>query len=95
MSSWRTTADGTAKAGTDYVATSGIAVVPAGSTSVDVAVDTLVGATPGSTFSLDLDAPYSGVVTDAQAMATITGTATSTTTSAPTPTPSATPRFTG
>jgi len=50
------TRDGTAKAGTDYIATSGTATIPAGQTSVDIGVDILIANTD-KTFSLVITNP--------------------------------------
>ena len=50
------TRDGTAKAGTDYIATSGTATILAGQTSVDIGVDILI-ADSNKTFSLALSNP--------------------------------------
>lgn len=88
------TVDGTAKAGTDYTAESGTAIVPAGSSSVTVDVPTV--ARPGDQgarqFALEISTPAWGITVDSQGAGTIDDT--------PTPTTEpererVTPRFTG
>lgn len=58
------TANGTATAGDDYVATSGTVTFPAGATSAVIQVPTLTDLVPepDEAFSLDLSSPSSGVV---------------------------------
>lgn len=66
------TQDGTASAGSDYVASSGTIDIPASATGVEVRVPTLPGATVGSTFRLFI---YDGVylsISDHYAEATFT-----------------------
>jgi hypothetical protein len=68
------TADGTALAGSDYVATSGALTFPPGSTSGEISV-TVTGDRifePNETFTVNLSSPTNGVLSDAQAVATIT-----------------------
>jgi Calx-beta domain/FG-GAP-like repeat len=67
------TANGTASAGSDYTATSGVATFPMGSTTqpvtVPVAGDVLDEA--NETFSVNLTAPSGAVITDGQGVGTI------------------------
>ena len=68
------TVDGTATAGSDYVATSGDLVIPAGDTTGTVAV-TVTGDTevePDETFDLVLSSPINATISDATGTATIT-----------------------
>jgi hypothetical protein len=69
-----TTNDATATTGGDYAATSGTAVIPAGSTSITVDVPLLDDTTyEGSeTFTLDLSSPFNASTPDVQAVGTIT-----------------------
>lgn len=93
------TADGSAVAGTDYEASSGTVVIPAGSTSATVSVATF--ARPGDQgvreFTLEIDTPYWGLTATASAVGTIdeaSDATTTTTTRAATDVPVA-PRFAG
>lgn len=67
------TADGTATAGSDYVATSGTLAIPAGSTSVTfgVVVNGDTATEPNETFFVDLSNPTNATIADAQAVGTI------------------------
>lgn len=67
------TADGSAKAGSDYVAASGTATFPAGSTSQQVAVGIVGDATPETVegFSLVLSSPQGATLATSTAAATI------------------------
>ena len=67
------TADGTATAGTDYIAASGTATIPEGATSVTITVDVLGDTTtePDETFFVNLDAPVGVEIADAQGVGTI------------------------
>jgi large repetitive protein len=67
-------ATATATAGGDYTATSGTAVIPAGSTSTTVDVPLLDDSTyeGGETFTLDLSSPFNASTPDVQAVGTIT-----------------------
>ncbi len=67
------TADGTAKAGSDYTATSGTLTIPAGqrSATVSVPVSGDRGVESDETFGLNLTNPSTGTITDASAVATI------------------------
>ena len=69
-----TTGDGSATAGADFTATTGTAVIPAGSTSTAVDVPLLDDATyeGDETFTLDLSSPFNATTPDVQAVATIT-----------------------
>jgi hypothetical protein len=68
------TADGSARAPADYLASSGTAAIPAGSTSVKVSVqireDTLDE--PSESFTLNLSNPSGAPISDAQGRGTIT-----------------------
>ena len=93
-----TTTDGTALAGTDYVATAGTVVIPAGQTSVTVEVPTIVR--PGTQgvrlFNLFIDAPFWAQVADPTGIGTIDDQPTTTTTAPPAAAAVVvTPRFTG
>lgn len=68
-----TTHDGTAEAGTDYVATTSTVVIPAGETSVIVSVDAVGDTTPESdeNFSLEVVSVTGAVIGDGQGIATI------------------------
>lgn len=92
------TADGTAVAGTDYTATVGTAVIPAGQTSVAVTVPTLArtGAQGVRSFNLNIDAPFWAQVADPTGVGTIDDAATPTTTAPPAAAAVVvTPKFTG
>jgi ABC-type oligopeptide transport system substrate-binding subunit len=67
------TADGTAKAGSDYTATSGTLTIPAGqrSATISVPVSGDKGVEADETFTLALTNPNSGTVTDASAVVTV------------------------
>jgi chitinase len=69
-----TTNDGTALAGSDYVATSGTAIIPAGTASVQVDVTVTNDSTYENDegFTLDLSSPVNASVFDAQGAGTIT-----------------------
>ena len=69
-----TTNDGTALAGSDYVAASGTAIIPAGSlsTNVDVSVTDDSTYENDEGFTLDLSAPFNASIVDAQGAGTIT-----------------------
>jgi len=66
-----TVADGTAKAGTDYVASSGTVTIAAGATVAHVPI-TIKGATKGGTFTVTLTGVTSGNASLGNAKATIT-----------------------
>jgi chitinase len=68
------TTDVTATAGGDYTATSGTAIIPAGSTGATVDVPLSDDSTyeGDETFTIDLSAPYNASIADAQAIGTIT-----------------------
>ena len=72
------TADGTARAGSDYTATSGTLTIPAGSTSGTIAVPVLPDtyARPNIAFSLNLSSPNGATLSTATATATIVDTVT-------------------
>jgi hypothetical protein len=92
------TADGSATAGVDYTSTTGTVTIPAGSTTVTVNVPTLArdGAQGDRVFTLDVAAPYWGLMADGMGNATISDTG-----MAPPPPPPAVeavktaPKFTG
>ncbi|MCA1991120.1 MAG: cellulose binding domain-containing protein, partial [Coleofasciculus sp. S288] len=68
-----TTADGTAKAGSDYTAKSGSVTFAPGETSKTIAVP-IIGDTrvePNETFAVNLSKPSNATITDAQAIGTI------------------------
>ena len=68
-----TTADGTATAGSDYVAATGTATIPAGATSTTVAI-TINGDTvtePNETFFVNITGVAGAVVSDGQGLGTI------------------------
>lgn len=68
------TADGTAKAGQDYTATSGILTIPAGATSATITVPTTNDplAEVPETFTVNLSSPSNGILADGQGVGTIT-----------------------
>lgn len=90
-----TTTDGSAVAGTDYTATTGSVTFAPGQTIATVTVPTLVraGAQGDRTFTVELEAPYWGLVADGQGVGTITDAAPPTT--APVQAITVTPSFTG
>jgi hypothetical protein len=90
------TADGTATAGVDYTATTGTVTIPAGSTTATVSVPTLVrdGTQGDRVFTLDVAAPYWGLMADGVGNATISD-APVTTTQPQVAAVAATPKFTG
>jgi len=67
------TADGTAKAGSDYTATSGTLTIPAGqrSATISVPVSGDKGVEADETFTLALTNPNSGTITDASAVVAV------------------------
>lgn len=67
------TADGTASAGSDYVAATGTVVIPQGESSVTISIDGIGDATPEAdeTFLLDLVAVTGAAVADPQGVGTI------------------------
>ena len=67
------TADGTATAGSDYVAASGTAVIPEGATSttVAVAINGDTATEPNETFFINLTSPTGAVISDSQGLGTI------------------------
>lgn len=69
-----TTADGTAKAGSDYTATSGVLTIPAGQTTATISVPILNDAISevSETFLLNLSSPSNGIIVDGQGVGTIT-----------------------
>ena len=69
-----TTSDGTAVAGTDYVATSTVATIPVGSISTTVQIPILPNTSPqfDRSFSVNLSGPSAGVVLGAHATGTAT-----------------------
>jgi aryl-phospho-beta-D-glucosidase BglC (GH1 family) len=87
------TADGTAKAGTDYVATSGTLTFAPGIVSEIVPVQLLSdqAATGAMSFLLDLSSPANATLATTAATATITQPAAATPAPAPTPAPTPTP----
>ncbi len=87
------TADGSAKAASDYTATSGEATIDVGqtSTTVNVSVTDDEDAEDDETFTLNLSNPTNGTIADGEGVATITDNdeAPTTTTAAPTTTTAA------
>lgn len=68
-----TTMPGTASAGSDYIATSGILTITGGDNGAPIAVD-VIGDTvdePDETFTIDLSAPVNASLADAQSLITI------------------------